>query len=263
MLMDLAISSEFEMRYRGLLEYYGKDFIAYKKEKPSDKIRNEFLRVISKYMTHYLEDDCPPSWKQCQQPFWEDLIYSFYPDHIKISPEEKDVDTFLYELKKFVRWLDKRVGTSWYKAVEQYTLEAFPDLKICERIINRLTLNDFPRIHHKDWNLEQDLDRFEENFNQCTERADGIFKVTTIIGNTVVVSEMNSNCTYYIKGLPTELIMPGIKMNGTIGKKSGEVAWGWYLTTSIYPPRGRKLDYPFSIMHEALTTLDGVHFSKK
>ncbi|WP_077620070.1 hypothetical protein [Bacillus sinesaloumensis] len=144
------------MRYRGLLEYYGKDFIAYKKEKPSDKKRNEFLRIISKFMTHYIEDDCPPSWKQCPASFWELFIFSFYPDHIKLSPTEQEVEIFLYQLKEFVRWLDKRSGTSWSPIIEQYSLEAFPELKICERSINWIFLRGFPRIHHNDWNLEQD-----------------------------------------------------------------------------------------------------------
>lgn len=263
MLRDIAISSEFEMRYRGLLEYYGKDFIAHKKEKPSDEKRNEFLRVISKYMTHYLEDDCPPSWKQCQPTFWEVLIYSFYPDHIKLSPNEEDVETFIFQLKKFVRWLDKRTGTSWYATIEQYTSEAFPELKICERIINRLFLNDFPRIHHDDWNFEEDLDRFDQIFSQCTNQVDSTFNVTKIIGDSVLLTELKTNCTYYIKGLPCDLIVPGIKMSGIIGKKSGDRCWNWYHTHGIYPSRGEKLKYATSIIHEGLTTPDGVNFFKK
>ncbi|MEH7224800.1 hypothetical protein V7112_13405 [Bacillus sp. JJ1566] len=262
-LRDLAISSEFEMRYRGLLEYYGKDFITYKKEKPSDKKRNEFLRIISKYMTHYLEDDCPSSWKQCQSSFWEVLIFSFYPDHIKLSPNEQEVEDFLYQLKRFVRWLDKRNGTSWHSVVEQYSSEAFPELKICERIINWIFLNDFPRIHHNDWNLEQDLYRLKQKFNQYTNQVDSTFKVTSIIGDRVVLTELKTNCTYYIKGLPYEFILPGIKMNGVICNKSGDQTWNWYYTDGIYPSKGEQLEYPVSIKHEGLASHDGVNFFKK
>ncbi|MEK5445075.1 hypothetical protein [Fredinandcohnia sp. FSL W7-1320] len=263
LLRDLAFSSEFEMRYRGLFEYYGKDFISYKKEKPSDKKRNEFLRVISNFMTNYLDDDCPPSWKQCSSSFWEVLIYSFYPDHIKLSPNEQDVEDFLYQLKKFVRWLDKRNGTSWYPAVEQYSSEAFPELKICERIINRIFLIDFPRIHHDDWNLDQDIDRLKQKFNQFTNQVDSSFKVTSIIGERVVLTETKTNCTYYVKGLPYEIISPGIKMSGIICNKNGDQTWHWYHTHGIYPSKGERLEYPVSIKHEGLKTNDGVNFFKK
>ncbi|MCM3766425.1 hypothetical protein [Neobacillus niacini] len=262
-LMDLAISSQFQMRYRGLFEYYGKDFIAYKREKPSDKNRNEFLRVMSMYMANYLEDDCPPSWKLCQASFWEDFIYSFYPDHIKFSPNQKSVENFLDQLKKFVRWLDKRSGTSWYSTVEPYTSEAFPDLKICEKVLYRLVLHHFPRIHHADWNFQKDVERINQEFIQCTEEVESRFKVTTIIGTTVVVSELKTNCTYYVKDLPSDLLAPGFTLSGVIGKKSGEQTWNWYITVGIHPPKGRKLDYAISIKQESIDTNDGVHFLKK
>ncbi|THE10834.1 hypothetical protein E1I69_17420 [Bacillus timonensis] len=263
LLRDLAISSEFEMRYRGLFEYYGKDFITYKKEKPSEKNRNEFLRIISNYMTHYLEDDCPPSWKQCPSSFWEVLIFSFYPDHIKLSPNEQEVENFLYQLKKFARWLDKRNGTTWFPSVEEFATEAYSELKICERFINWIFLKDFPRIHHDDWNLEQDINRLKQKFNQYTNQVDSSFKVTSIIGERVVLSEVRTNCTYYIKGLPYEFISPGMKLSGVICNKNGDQTWYWYHTNGIYPSKGERLKYPVSIKHEGLKTSDGVNFFKK
>lgn len=262
LLRDLAISSEFEMRHRGLLEYYGKDFIAYKKEKPHDPKRNEFLRVMSKYMTHYLEDDCPPSWKECQPAFWEVFIYSFYPDHIKLSPNEQDIETFIFQLKNFVRWLDKRTGTSWYATIDQYTSEAFPELKICERVIHRLILKDFPRIHDDDWNLDQDIEQFNQKFTQCTNQVVGKFKVTAIIGDSALVTELKTNCTYYIKGLPCDLIVSGMKMSGIIGKTSGDQCWNWYHTIGVYPSKGEQLNYQNYIPQQRLSTSDGVNFFK-
>ncbi|MEH7331629.1 hypothetical protein V7161_03265 [Neobacillus drentensis] len=239
-LMNLAISSEFDMRHRGLLQYYGKDFIAYKREKPSDHNRNEFLRVISKFMANCLEDNCPPSWQQCQSAFWEELIFTFFPHSMKITPNEKEVETFLFQLKKFVRWLDRRTGTSWYSVVEKFAREAGSELTICEWLLNALFLNDFPRIHHSDWNRNQDIEKVHQKFNQCSDKLDSIFEVTSRIEDTVVLTEFDTNRTYYIKGLPSKLIETGIIMSGMIGKRRGELVWNWFQTEGIYPQRGKK-----------------------
>ena len=238
-LKNLAISSEFEMRYRGLLDYYGKEFIDYKKQKPTDKNRNEFLRIISKFMTECLEDNCPSSWQQCQPSFWEELIFTFYPHCMQISTEEKEVETFLSQLKYFVKWLDKRVGTSWYPIVEEYSFIARSELKACEHLLNGLFLNDFPRIYQSDWDPEQDIEKINHKFEQCTDRLNSIFKVTSIIEDTVLLSEFETNHTYYIKSLPYKLIEIGMIMSGIIGKKSADLTWNWFQTDGIYPQRGK------------------------
>ena len=48
-------------QYRGHFLFYGKDFITYKLERPYDKDRNEFLRILSNFMSNVLEDHCPSS----------------------------------------------------------------------------------------------------------------------------------------------------------------------------------------------------------
>jgi hypothetical protein len=239
-LKDLAISAEFEMRHRGLLQFYGKDFIAYKRAKPSDTNRNEFLSVISKFMTDCLEDHCPSSWKQCQPSFWEEFIFICFPHYMKISPNEKAVEIFQYQLKKFVRWLDKREGTSWYPIVEKYVTDAFSELKICERLLNYLYLRDFPRVHQRDWNPQQDLDKLHQKFNQFTDTLDSVFELTSMIEDTTILTEFDSNRTYYIKGLPRNLLKQGLIMSGVIGKRKGEFTWNWFQTEAIYPNRGKK-----------------------
>lgn len=105
---NLATSSEFEMRYRGVFEYFGKDFITYKRLAPTDSDRNEFLRIIAKYMTECLEDNCPTSWKQCQQAFWEELIFTYYPHVLHITPDQNETEKFIAQLLKFLHWLDKK-----------------------------------------------------------------------------------------------------------------------------------------------------------
>jgi len=67
------------MRYRGLLEYYGKDLVAYKKGQHSDDARNEFLHGFSAYMADFLEDDCPPSWKNVTRNLGKNLLLLLFP----------------------------------------------------------------------------------------------------------------------------------------------------------------------------------------
>lgn len=238
--MDLATSSEFDMRYRGLFEYYGKDMIAYKREKPSDQNLNEFLRVFSKFMTDCLEDNCPSSWKHCQPTFWEELIYTFYPHSMKISPDEKETEKFLEQLLKFVRWLDKRAGISWYPIVEDDALRAVNDLKQCERLLNSLFLIPFPRIHHDDWDHEQDHNKLVHHLEQCSKQMDGIFEVNGIVDDLVEVTELNSNRTYFFQGMPLENIVPGIILSGLVGKYRHTENWNWFLTEGVYPQRGKR-----------------------
>lgn len=60
MLDMFRVSREFKMKYRGLLYYYGKDFVAFKKENRDSQGRNLFLEVIASYMTLHLEDEHSP-----------------------------------------------------------------------------------------------------------------------------------------------------------------------------------------------------------
>lgn len=142
-LMNLAIAAQFNLRNRGLVEYYGKDLISYKKDNPSDATRNEFLRLLSRFMTHHLEDNCPPSWRECTPSFWEQFIFTCIPHYIKITSHENQIETFLNELKKFISWLDKRARTSFYQVVSRMAEEAEPELKSCESLLNHLSFTGF------------------------------------------------------------------------------------------------------------------------
>lgn len=239
-LSKIKISSQFGMRYRGLFEFYGDDLITYKLEYPNSKPRNEFLSVFAKYLTEYLEDDCPSSWEECQPLFWEEFLFSFYPFHIKLTPKEKEVEKFLSELKKFIRWLDRRVGSSCYELIEKYIEESFTELKDCEYLINRLYLQTFPRIHHDDWDPQMDFINNCYQLEECKEKLLSIFEVKNLNGPIVVVTALDSNRSYYIKGLPYELITPGIIISGTIGRKNGEWFWTWNQPESVFPERSKK-----------------------
>lgn len=237
---DLAISAQFQMRHRGLLEYYGKELIAYKRANPTDESRNEFLRVLARYMSHHLEDSCPPSWKECQSSFWEELIYTCLPHHLQITQQEKQVETQLNQLKKFVHWLDQRVGTSHYKLVKKMAEEAESDLKSCERLLNHLFLRIFPSTYEPNVDPVKDYMIYEQWVNQFDNQLISVFEVTSMIEKTVVLTDMETNKTYYVKGLPCHLLVRGMAMIGGIGNRKNEMAWEWIMTESVYPQTGRK-----------------------
>lgn len=239
-LRDLAISSEFEMRYRGLFEYYGKDLIAYKREKPTDQNRNEFLRILSSYMTTHLENNCPTSWKKCKTSFWEEFIFGYYPHMMLITPEENEVDTFLLELKKFIQWLDKRAGTSFHPLIEKYAAESVTDLKLCESLLNSLFLKDYPLIYQDEWNPNEDIEKINLAYTQCTDRTNSFFEVTNIYDDILEITDLNSNRTFNLLKMPCKLFEPGIIISGIIGKKESDLFWDLYQTEGIYPNRAKK-----------------------
>jgi hypothetical protein len=234
-LNKLQISSQFGMRYRGLIEFYGNDLIAYKLKHRWDLSCNEFLRILAEYLTNYLEDHCPPSWQQCQPSFWEELIITYYPYCMKISPQEKEVETFLSQLKKIVRWLDGRAHTSWYEIIEKAILKFHSELKICEHLLNSLMLMDFPNIHQNDWNHKEDLEKSQQKYLNFTKTVSGLFQVTSIIDDTIVLTDLKTERTYQIKGLPHTMITPGILLQGIIGKNVGAMFWNWHHTEGVYP----------------------------
>jgi hypothetical protein len=237
---NLAISSEFDMRQRGLLEYYGKDFITYKLEDPTNEKRNEFLRVIAQYMTTHLEDNCPPSWKACHSPFWEELIFAMIPHSLQINPNQNEAETYLSELKMFVKWLDKRAGTNWYPVVADFVKAASSDLIICESILHAIFLNHYPKLFQDDWNPFEDIENQEREYEQCADQVNSFFVVTRILDDLIELTDYRTDRMYQLKGLPTELMKPGLIMIGSIGRKRDDLYFKWYHTGGIYPPRARK-----------------------
>ncbi|WP_445509796.1 hypothetical protein ACUMHR_20800, partial [Rossellomorea marisflavi] len=134
MLDMFRVSREFKMKYRGLLCYYGKDFVAFKKENRVSAGRNLFLEVISSYMTIHLEDECPASWDECPLSFWEELIFTYLPSKTKILPEKNFTHLFLHELHDFLSWLDERDLTVLSPKVLPFIKESLPMLSRYESL---------------------------------------------------------------------------------------------------------------------------------
>ncbi len=240
-LEKLQISSQFDMRYRGLVDFYGDDLIAYKQERRSIEQVNEFLRIFAKHLTDNLEEDCPTSWKECPPSFLEELIFGHYPHHMKITTKQNDSEIFLLQLKRFFRWLDQRVGTSWYDLVDKYAEEAAPELKRCEQLLNHLFLCEFPRIHHNDWNVTEDIATLEINLNKCSESVHSVFQITEVYEEIITANDIDSGRTYQITGIPCNMVTPGILINGIIGKKREDFYWTWLNTEGVYPSKA--IDY--------------------
>ncbi|WP_231784211.1 hypothetical protein [Lentibacillus sp. JNUCC-1] len=240
MMEKLKISSKFDMRYRGLLEFYSDDLVAYKLKKGSGKHTNEFLRIFSYYLTDTLEDHCPSSWQECQSSFWEKFIFVHYPhDHMTISKKQRDSEIFLLQLRRFVKWLDQRTGTSWLKVVEQYEAQAKSELLHCEKLLNHLFQQAFPGIHQNDWDFEKILTSNTTNHNHYANNIQSIFQVKEVYDDVVTINDIDSDRVYQIVGMPCKLVKPGLLIEGCIGMKKDAFFWELWVTSGVYPARAR------------------------
>ncbi|WP_458413232.1 hypothetical protein ACNQFZ_21035 [Schinkia sp. CFF1] len=237
-LEKVSTSSQFGMRYRGLFEFYGDDLITYKREKPKCPLRNKFLQILSSYFTDYLEDDSPASWPGCQASFWEELIFVFFMLQIQVTNKEKEVETFLPELKKFTRWIDKRAGTNTHPLINKLIEKTKSELIICERLINHLYYKAYHELS-KDYTDPQKEINSTHN-QEYNEVKDTLFEISEINGEIAIASELFTNKKYLLNGLPNQMISPGTLIHGTIGKKYGHLVWNWLLPENVFPQRAKK-----------------------
>lgn len=249
-LRNLAISSEFDMRHRGLLEFYGNDLIAYKQEKHMDLARNEFLRILANYLTTILENQCPSSWKDCQPPFWEEFIINCIPHLMKITPEEKEVESILFQLKKFARWLDKRIGTTFVKVIETYSEEAEADLKICERLLNQQ-----PNLHLRDCDPQKEFEKALKKSSTKNNSIHSCFEITGLSENTVILKDIKTNKDYQVHNLTSKSVFPGFFLTGELRKDSnGKES---IIIDSVYPPKAKTYMREFYI--KRIITIKNYH----
>ena len=237
----LEISSQFNMKYKGLRQFYGDELIAYKEKVGSNKHANDFLRVISSHLTDNFEDNQLTSWKDCLPPFWEELIFTHFPNVMYISKQRKQSVIFLSQLNKFIKWLDYRVGTSWHQTIKQYTKEASEKLVYCEKLLNYLFLLEHPTIYKNDWNIEDELIRSKNKLDSLATFHGSIFQVKEVYDEYILITDINNLRDYEITGTLTEVINPGILLHGGIGKEDdNDFLWEWSLTEGVYPERAKK-----------------------
>ena len=239
-LQKLHIGSQFDLRHRGLFEFYGDDLIAYKLEKPKSASRNGFLTIFGKYFTEYLEDACPSSWEKIDENFWEELLFMYFPFHIKITPEKREVEKFLFELKRFTRWLDKRIGSQWTIIITKLIEQSSAELKYCEHLINILYLQYYPRFHQDDWDYKQEIENHARSIQQFDKDFYYMFEVVDVNGPITTLKDIDTFETYPVIGLPDREITTGILLSGGIAKKQGDMFWTWAYPEGVYPKRALK-----------------------
>ncbi|RDU38198.1 hypothetical protein DRW41_01110 [Neobacillus piezotolerans] len=233
-LKKLQIGSAFKMRNRAIALFYGDDLIAYKIGKPKDPIRNEFLFHFSNYLTDYLEDLCPPSWKACTPLFWEEFLTTHLSSRIPISKTGRETEKLLSELQTFVHWLDRKAGTDWFPIVKEYIEIYKSDIKIGETAINALILLHFPHIHDPDFSFQDDFEAYQKQHRAFDLYFDTVFEVQAVIEGVFVLNDLEDGRTYHTKGLPGS-ILPGLLLNGAIGKNNNDFFWKWCATGAVFP----------------------------
>jgi hypothetical protein len=238
-LKKLEISSHFNMRYRGLFEFYGNDLIEYKQKNFSSNDCNTFLRIFSSYITDYLEDKMPPSWKKCKPSFLEKLIYLYLPYSLKITSEKKEMVLFLNELTTFSIWLDQRENTSWTALMDKYQ-DSIKELNECEQLLNHLFLTTFPHYLQSNWNYKADLEKILLEQLACDSVVNNIFQVTHIIQDITVLTDIHSNKIYNVINLPIDLISPGILLHATLGIKKENLYWNLVFIEGVYPQKAKR-----------------------
>ncbi|MCM2591948.1 hypothetical protein [Rossellomorea marisflavi] len=240
MLDMFRVSREFKMKYRGLLYYYGKDFVAFKKENRDSQGRNLFLEVIASYMTLHLEDECPDSWNECPYPFWEELIFTYLPSKTKILPEKNFTHLFLHELHAFLTWLDEREHTALSPKVLPFIKESLPMLSRYESLFADLFLRNYPKMHQPDWNYRADMAIADQKWNLYAERAQGLFQVHSIEKEGILFIDLLTRFPYFIRNVPVHRIDEGMVIAGAIGRRESGMVWDLVFPDGFFPKRGIK-----------------------
>jgi flavodoxin len=236
----IKLGSQFDMRFRALFEFYGDELIAYKRKYNTSERVNEFLRILSKYFTEHLENKIPTSWKECYPPFWEELINAIFPHYMRFPIKQNQSKIFLTQLKKFVRWLDKRTGYKAYKTVEMLADESIHELVCCEQLLNELHLYFFPKANNNNWDPFEDLSIIEGRLKECCSTVDAIFQVKSIINGDVILCDIQTQQLYHLKTFPVQNLFSGILLHGIIGKRIEDTHWTWHFTEGVYPNRAKK-----------------------
>ncbi|MCT2535464.1 hypothetical protein NC661_18265 [Aquibacillus koreensis] len=236
----LRLGSKFNMRYRALVCFYGRDLIAYKRKHLTSPQVNEFLRIFSAYLTTNLEDDCPDSWSACTPEFWEEFIIEYIPRHITITKKQMEMKNLLIQLKRFICWLDQQGSCSWFAFVEKYVENVIGEMMTCERALNDLFAYTYPNYNQADWSPIEDLNNIMANLEQCDTTVNSIFEVRKMSESIVSLYDIDTTRTYELIHFPLKKITPGILLDCVIGKKYDDIFWTLYFTDTVYPNKAQK-----------------------
>jgi len=239
-LEKLAIGSQFDMRFRGLLQFYGDELTSYKRKIGNNEKGTEFLKVMSSYFTDYLEDVELTSWDECQSLFWEEFIFVYFPLYMKISRTQQQSTVFLSQLKEFVHWLDKEKKTSCTQYVDLFYDEAKIELVTCERLLKHFFSVHFLDIFNDDFDVQKIVEQIDQIDQDFPEKREGCFQVVKKYEKTIIVREIQTDLNYRIIDMPCHLIDKGMLLEGIIGRRTHEFSWKWLLTEGFYPEKAKK-----------------------
>ncbi|WP_282139358.1 hypothetical protein [Rossellomorea aquimaris] len=203
----------------------------------ANKKRNEFLTAFSHYMTDHLEDECPRSWKECPPSFWEELIFAYLPHTMKVVPKKNYTEQFLLQLRKFVRWLDKRNDTTFLEVVVSYISEATQTLKKYESLFSELFLKNYPGLHLPDRDCMKEIECLDKRMEEFDETTYGVFEVTKVNDDGIVLLDLHSHYSYFTKSISHEKAELEMIITGCFGKKKYAFLWDLAFIDGIYPKR--------------------------
>ncbi|WP_193224508.1 hypothetical protein [Bacillus sp. B1-b2] len=237
-LKKIEISSSFNMKYKALFEYYGDDLIEYKKLDLDNKQRNDFLRIFSSYLTDFLEDTMPTSWKKCSTSFLKQLCYLYLPSTVQISQNKNHITLFLEEFRHFATWLDKKENTKWMEFIDKH-LTTLQTLQTCEDLHHTLFLQLYPTYLHSTRNDQKHMEKVKQLLNQCQEVEDGLFQIRAINTQTVSISNIFTNRIYDIHSTEIQEKHLGIILDVSIGIYKNHSTWTILVPLGIYPKEAK------------------------
>lgn len=252
---NIQIATNFNLPIRGYLHFYGKELIDYVKEVKASDNTYIFLEALSHYLYTKHEEDQIHSWNECQTNFWDEFISTYCPHNLYLSTQENEVDEFLYQLTNFAIWFEfqQNQNVSLLHLILPCITAYKSDLLLCEKLINFLYQKHWPNILHKDWNYLQALDEEENTLNSYSFIEEGLFEITELKDEIVVIQLLDTKEYFSIAGLPTNLVKPELLIYGTIGQHFRGSSWDWIFTSGVYPQQS-KLYLPLH-METAKTTL--------
>jgi hypothetical protein len=79
-----------------------------------------------------------------------------------------------------------------------------------------------------------------QQLDECVDKRSALFEVTRIDHHSIVLTVFNSKKSYLVKGMPSELMVPGMLLMGMIGQHHRSQHWSWILTEGVYPSCGKR-----------------------
>lgn len=229
---EIAILRMLEFTPETAKAFYGKDILAFFKEKTEGKSDATFrkyemgLRIIVDYLSNHAAE----GWEACDYSFWEEFLttYYFYENFDASANQLKSV---LSALKQLTKWLDGKYGLNiskdTSKAIKENEELLFDAVGFLDVHVPYLS-----RKYH-----DAALPSIQQ-FHQIgmTKTADGLFEVQEIKASGVSVMLMETEQKFHValENQAVSYAHEGMLFYGTIGK--GNInSWKIVGLERVYP----------------------------